>query len=82
MVLRHHQQPREEVQRDEKSEEVDSTVGKSYPFLFVAGLAIGTILGENLIGGAIGVTVGLAVGGVCHPSRVVLARRRHGRRGQ
>ena len=63
MIDDHHQQSGEGVQRDEKSEEIDSTVGKSYPFLFVAGLAIGTFLGENLIGGPIGVAVGLVVGG-------------------
>ncbi len=63
MIDDHHQQSREEVQRDEKGEEVDSTVGKSYPFLFVAGLAIGTF-GGNLIGGLIGSAVGIVVGGV------------------
>ncbi len=63
MIDDHHQQSREEVQRDEKSEEVDSIVWKSYPFLCVAGLAIGIFLGGNLIGGVIGSSVGFVVEG-------------------
>ena len=47
----------------EKSEEVDTSEQRSYPILFVLGLAFGAPLGEALIGGSVGFTIGLVVGG-------------------
>ena len=47
----------------EKRELVDIPERRSYPLLFVAGLALGIGLGGGLIGGALGTAVGLVVGG-------------------
>ncbi len=52
-----------EIDDREKSQEVDTTEGRSYPFIFVRGLALGIGLGGALLGGAVGTVVGLVVGG-------------------
>ena len=58
------QQGDHEIQhKDDKNEDVDTPKGKTYPILFVVGMAVGIALGEALIGGTIGTVVGFVVGG-------------------
>ena len=57
------QNERSATQDDPVSNEDNATQNRSYPILFVIGLAVGFSLGNALIGGPIGGLIGLIVGG-------------------